>query len=257
MKHSCRLNKFQLLNHVFIPKIFPKANTVWNCRGNKNMLEDNPTSQESPYTPKGVLQVIEAAWVEDNIWNVNKSVTLSSKLELCEADIMWLNIFSNLKAVYFGMKHGCGLRKFRPGALFRAHLILNPRSPSNLYAIGSSLKSSLNPRSSNKLSMIGSSFQSSLNPRSLMLLNVVLPYVDIVTQRISICKKLFSSKYTQKPRRETPFPNAVNSRSSKPPITRTLANSNLEAIFVQFTLRWFKVHQCVYPQLPLTRSNSR
>ena len=85
------------------------------------MLEDNPTSQESPYTPKGVLQVIEAAWVEDNIWNVNKSVTLSSKLELCEADIMWLNIFSNLKAVYFGMKHGCGLRKFRPGALFRAH----------------------------------------------------------------------------------------------------------------------------------------
>ena len=121
MKHSCRLNKFQLLNHVFIPKIFPKANTVWNCRGNKNMLEDNPTSQESPYTPKGVLQVIEAAWVEDNIWNVNKSVTLSSKLELCEADIMWLNIFSNLKAVYFGMKHGCGLRKFRPGALFRAH----------------------------------------------------------------------------------------------------------------------------------------
>ena len=170
---------------------------------------------------------------------------------------MWLNIFSNLKAVYFGMKHGCGLRKFRPGALFRAHLILNPRSPSNLYAIGSSLKSFLNPRSSNKLSMIGSSFQSSLNPRSLMLLNVVLPYVDIVIQRISICKKLFSSKYTQKPRRETPFPNAVNSRSSKPPITRTLANSNLEAIFVQFTLRWFKVHQCVYPQLPLTRSNSR
>ena len=79
MKHSCRLNKFQLLNHVFIPKIFPKANTVWNCRRNKNMLEDNPTSQESPYTPKGVLQVIEAAWVEDNIWNVNKSVTLSSK----------------------------------------------------------------------------------------------------------------------------------------------------------------------------------
>ena len=121
MKHSCRLNKFQLLNHVFIPKIFPKANTVWNCRRNKNMLEDNPTSQESPYTPKGVLQVIEAAWVEDNIWNVNKSVTLSSKLEICEADIMWLNIFSNLKAVYFGMKHGCGLRKFRPGALFRAH----------------------------------------------------------------------------------------------------------------------------------------
>ena len=94
-------------------KILPKANTVWNCRRNKNMLEDNRTSQECPYTPKGVLQVIEAAWVEDNIWNVNKSVTLSSKLELCEANIMWLNIFSNLKPVYFGMKHSCRMKKFQ------------------------------------------------------------------------------------------------------------------------------------------------
>ena len=33
------------------------------------------------------LQLIEAERVEHGIWNVNKSVRLSSKSELCEADI--------------------------------------------------------------------------------------------------------------------------------------------------------------------------
>ena len=119
-----------------MPKILPKANTVWNCRRNKNMLEDNRTSQECPYTPKGVLEVIKAAWVEDNIWKLNKSVTLSSKLELCEADIEWLNIFSNLKPVNFGMKHSCRMKKFQlfnllsidkifPEAKKWNHLIIN------------------------------------------------------------------------------------------------------------------------------------
>ena len=77
------------------------------------MLKDDRTSQECPYTPKGVLEVIKAAWVEDNIWKLNKSVTLSSKLELSEADIEWLNIFSNLKPVNFGMKHICRMKKFQ------------------------------------------------------------------------------------------------------------------------------------------------
>ena len=36
-----------------LPKIFPKANRVLNCRRNKNMLEDNSICRESPNTPKG------------------------------------------------------------------------------------------------------------------------------------------------------------------------------------------------------------
>ena len=59
------------------------------------------------------LQLIEAARVEDNIWTVNKSVTLRSKLELCEADIIWWNFFSNLKAVYFMIKHSCRMKQFQ------------------------------------------------------------------------------------------------------------------------------------------------